>query len=39
VPGYREAKEMEQILSYFSDKAYEKQTFQEFQKGFKGKVK
>lgn len=39
VPGYRDAKEMEPILSYFSDKAYEKQTFQEFQKGFKGKVK
>jgi len=39
VAGYREAKEMEQILSYFSDKSYEKQTFQEFQKSFKGKVK
>jgi thioredoxin-related protein len=39
VAGYREPKEMEMILSYFADKAYEKQNFQEFQKTFKGKVR
>ena len=39
VPGYRDPKEMEELLSYFADKAYEKQNFQDFQKSFKGKVK
>ena len=39
VPGYRNPKEMEELLSYFVDKAYEKQNFQDFQKSFKGKVK
>ena len=39
VPGFRDAKAMEELLSYFADKAYEKQNFQDFQKSFKGKVK
>jgi thioredoxin-related protein len=39
VPGFRTAKEMEELLSFFSEKAYEKQNFQDFQKSFKGKVK
>jgi len=38
VPGYRNAKDMEELLSYFAEKAYEKQNFQDFQKSFKGKV-
>jgi thioredoxin-related protein len=39
VPGFRSPKEMEELLSYFADKAYEKQNFQDFQKSFKGRVK
>lgn len=38
VPGYRTAKEMEELLSFFALKAYEKQNFQDFQKSFKGKI-
>jgi thioredoxin-related protein len=38
VPGYREAKEMEVIMSFFANKAYETQKFEDFQKVFKGKV-
>jgi thioredoxin-related protein len=38
VPGYRSAKEMEVLLSFFADKVYEKQSFQEFEKSFVGKV-
>ena len=38
VPGYREPKEMEMLLSFFAEKAYEKQNFQDFQKTFKGKL-
>lgn len=39
VPGYREPKEMEVLLSFFSEKAYEKQNFEVYEKTFKGKVK
>jgi thioredoxin-related protein len=39
VPGYRAAKEMEVLLSYFAEKAYDKQTFPDYEKGFKGLVK
>jgi thioredoxin-related protein len=39
VQGYLNAKEMEELLSFFVDKAYEKQNFQDFQKSFKGKIK
>lgn len=38
VPGYRSAKEMEVLLSYFAEKVYDKQSFQDFEKTFKGKV-
>ena len=39
VPGYRTPKEMEVLLSFFADKAYDKQTFQDFEKNFVGQVK
>lgn len=38
VPGYKEPKEMEMLLSFFADKAYEKQSWEDFQKSFKGKI-
>jgi thioredoxin-related protein len=38
VPGFREPKDMEVLLSYFADKAYEKQNFEDYQKTFKGKL-
>ena len=39
VPGFKEAKEMEVILSFFADKVYETQKWEDFQKSFVGKVK
>jgi thioredoxin-related protein len=39
VPGFRQPKDMEVLLSYFADKAYIAQTFDDFQKTFQGKVK
>jgi thioredoxin-related protein len=39
VPGFKEAKDMEVLLSFFSDKAYETKKWEDFQKGFTGKVK
>ena len=38
VPGFKVAKEMEVLLSFFADKAYETQKWEEFQRNFKGKV-
>jgi len=38
VPGFRDAKQMEVLLSFFVDKAYEKISFQEYEKNFKGKI-
>ncbi len=38
VPGFRSPKEMELILSYMADKAYEKQKFEDYQQTFKGKL-
>lgn len=38
VPGFRQPKDMEMLLSYFYEKAYENQSWDEFQKSFKGKV-
>ncbi|MBA4322756.1 MAG: thioredoxin, partial [Odoribacter sp.] len=38
VPGFRNAKEMEKLLSFFAEKAYEKQNFDDFQKSFKGRI-
>jgi thioredoxin-related protein len=39
IQGYKDPKEMEPLLSYFSDKAYNKQTFEDYQKNFAGRVK
>jgi thioredoxin-related protein len=39
VQGYREAKDMETLLSYFADKGYDKQSYEDYQKSFTGKVK
>ena len=39
VPGYKEPKEMETILSFFGDNAFGTKTWDEFQKDFTGKVK
>ncbi len=39
VPGFKEPKDMEVLLSFFADKSYEKQSWEEFQKSFVGKVK
>jgi thioredoxin-related protein len=39
VPGFREAKDMEVLLSYFAGNAYENQKWEDFQKSFTGKVK
>jgi thioredoxin-related protein len=39
VPGFKEAKEMEMILSFFADKVYETQKWEDFQKSFTGKVR
>jgi thioredoxin-related protein len=39
VPGFKEAKDMEMLLSFFADKAYETQKWEDFQKSFQGKVK
>jgi thioredoxin-related protein len=38
VPGYKPPKEMEVLLSYFADKAYETVGWEEYQKSFKGKI-
>jgi thioredoxin-related protein len=38
VPGYKAPKEMEILLSFFADKVYENQTWEDFQKSFKGKI-
>ncbi len=38
VPGFRQPKEMEMLLSYFADKAYQTQAWEEYQKTFKGKI-
>lgn len=39
IPGFKDAKEIEPILSFFADKSYIAQTWDEFQKTFQGKVK
>jgi len=39
VPGYREAKDMEVLLSFFADDAWGSKTWEDFQKSFQGKVK
>ncbi|MCX6301439.1 MAG: DUF255 domain-containing protein [Bacteroidia bacterium] len=39
VPGYKDPKDMEQLISYFADKAYNTKSFEDYQKSFVGKVK
>jgi len=39
IPGFRQAKEMEVLLSFFADKAYLSQNWDNYQRNFKGKVK
>ena len=39
VPGFREAKEMEVMLSFFADNAYKSQKWDDYQKTFKGRVR
>ncbi|OFY66919.1 MAG: hypothetical protein A2V64_02965 [Bacteroidetes bacterium RBG_13_43_22] len=39
VPGYREPKDMEVLLSYFAEKAYNAKSFDDYQRSFVGKVK
>lgn len=38
VPGYKPPKDMEVLLSFFADRIYETQKWEEFQKTFKGKI-
>jgi thioredoxin-related protein len=38
VPGFRQPKEMEVLLRFFADKAYETQKWEDFQKSFVGKI-
>ncbi len=38
VPGFRQAKDMEVLLMFFAGKAYEKQSWEEFQTSFKGRI-
>lgn len=39
VPGFREAKQMEVLLSFFAEKAYQTTKWEDYQKSFIGKVK
>ena len=38
VPGYRQPKEMEVLLNFFADKAYETIKWEEYQANFKSKI-
>jgi thioredoxin-related protein len=38
VPGYKEPRDMEVLLSYVLDKAYESKRLDEYMKSFKGKI-
>lgn len=38
VPGFRQPKEMEVLLSYFANGAHEKQKWEEFQSTFRGRI-
>jgi thioredoxin-related protein len=38
VPGYRQPRDMEVLLSYVLDKAYESQKLEDYMKSFKGKI-
>ncbi|MDX9724956.1 MAG: DUF255 domain-containing protein [Bacteroidales bacterium] len=38
VPGFRQAKDMEVLLMFFAGKAFETQSWEEFQASFKGQI-
>lgn len=38
VPGYKPPKDMEVLLSFFADRNYETQKWEDFQKSFQGKI-
>ena len=38
VPGFRQPKDMEMLLTFFADKAYETRNWDEYQNTFKGKI-
>lgn len=38
IPGYKQPKEMEMLLSFFADENHKKQTWDQFQKTFKGSI-
>ena len=38
VPGFRTPKDMEVLLSYFANKSYESEKWEDYQKNFKGKL-
>jgi thioredoxin-related protein len=39
VPGFKQSKDMEMLLSFFADNNYKAKSWEEFQKSFTGKVK
>ncbi len=39
IPGFKQAKEMEILLSFFADNSYKTKSWEDFQKTFVGKVK
>jgi thioredoxin-related protein len=39
IPGFEEAKQLEVLLTFFADKAYQTQKWEDYQKSFVGKVK
>jgi len=39
VPGFRQAGEMETLLTFFADKSYQTKKWEDYQKSFVGKVK
>jgi thioredoxin-related protein len=38
VPGYRQPRDMEVLLQYFAEKAYETRKWEDYQAGFTGKI-
>lgn len=38
VPGFRQPKDMEMLLSFFADQAYLSQKWEDYQRSFKGKI-
>ena len=38
VPGFRQPKDMEMLLSFFADQAYLSQKWEDYQRSFKGRI-